>query len=316
MLITFILLGKYFETLAKGRTSEAIQKLMSLQPPTATLLEIDSKGEVATEKEIPIDLVQRGDILKLVPGSKVPTDGVVISGLSSVNEAMITGEAMPVHKKPGDHVIGGTINQTGLLRMKATRVGADTGLAQIIKLIQDAQTSKAPIQNFADKVAGVFVPFVVAVAFVTFVIWLIISTEAGIPVQYQTPGTSPFLFSLLFCISVIVIACPCALGLATPTAIMVGTGIGAANGILIKGGAVLEIAHKISAIIFDKTGTLTYGRPNVTETRIFTKKMKESEVYRIVGSAEKGSEHPLAAAIVRFAEDQSLKLVNPEKFEV
>lgn len=225
---------------------------------------------------------------------------------------------MPVPKKKGDYIIGGTINQKGVLRVRATRVGKDTSLAQIIRLVQDAQTSKAPIQSFADYIASIFVPIVVLIATLTFVVWLLVGIFYGIPERYDQLGNNPFLFALLFYISVVVIACPCALGLATPTAVMVGTGVGALNGILIKGGYTLETAHKISAILFDKTGTLTYGKPAVVNTVLFNPDLSEKEFYRFVGQAEKASEHPIANAIVQYAYDvHHLSFVQlPDRFEV
>lgn len=316
MLISFILVGKYLETLAKGQTSEAIQKLMEMQPHTATLVILDENQNFLEDKEIEIDLVQRGDILKVVPGARIPADGIVVQGGSTVDESIITGESLPVSKGPGDQVIAGTINQAGLIRMRASKVGHETGLAQIIRLVQDAQTGKAPIQSLADFIASWFVPVVVIIGIATFIAWLSIAYAVGIPYYLQESYSSPWLVALLFAISVVVIACPCALGLATPTAIMVGTGIGATNGVLIKGGAVLETAHKISAVIFDKTGTLTYGKPAVTDIRLFTEKISENEFFRLVGSAEKGSEHPLAQAIVYHAEKTlELALNLPDRFE-
>eukprot|EP01113_Clastostelium_recurvatum_P010878 TRINITY_DN1546_c0_g1_i5.p1 TRINITY_DN1546_c0_g1~~TRINITY_DN1546_c0_g1_i5.p1 ORF type:complete len:1033 (+),score=318.68 TRINITY_DN1546_c0_g1_i5:73-3171(+) len=276
MLISFILLGKYMETIAKGKTSKAIRKLMSLQSTTAVLLSLDendtSELHVVDEKEIDIDLVQRGDVLKVLPGSKFPTDGTVVHGRSTVDESILTGESMAVPKTVGDKVIGGTINQTGMLYMKATRIGSETGLAQIIRLVEQAQTEKAPIQGLADRVSSFFVRLVVALGVLTFFVWMGLATS-GVVDTYMDDimggHNSPFQFALTFTIAVIVIACPCALGLATPTAVMVGTGIGAQNGILIKGGSQLEMAHKISAVLFDKTGTLTTGKPTVTEWDIF-----------------------------------------------
>eukprot|EP01112_Ceratiomyxa_fruticulosa_P012932 TRINITY_DN3607_c0_g2_i2.p1 TRINITY_DN3607_c0_g2~~TRINITY_DN3607_c0_g2_i2.p1 ORF type:complete len:1005 (+),score=238.84 TRINITY_DN3607_c0_g2_i2:182-3196(+) len=350
MLISFILLGKYLETITKGKTSEAIRTLMSLQPTTAILLNIEEHefGEpvVLEEKEIQIDLVQRGDVLKVLPGAKIPTDGVVISGSSSVDESLVTGESVAISKKVGDKLIGGTLNQNGLLRMKAERVGAETGLGQIIRLVEQAQTEKAPIQGLADKVSAFFVPLVVIFALLTFFIWIGIATS-GISIPNATPIDNPFQFALTFMISVIIIACPCALGLATPTAVMVGTGIGAQNGILFKGGSHLERTHKITAVVFDKTGTLTNGKPTVTEWEIFGEdknkykkntpssievivddifeKGPEIEVdpnraafFHLVACVESASEHPLANAITNYilgSENiQRENLVQPEDF--
>jgi len=311
MLICFVLLGKYLETVAKGKTSEAIRKLMSLQATKAVLV----NGEIETE--IDIDLVQRGDVLKVFPGEKYPTDGEVISGRSTADESIITGESMAVPKKAGDKIIGGTLNLNGTVHMRATRVGSETGLAQIIRLVEQAQADKAPIQNYADRVSGHFVPTVVIISIVTFLVWLILCA-AGVAdgIMEKDHETSPFRFALKFAISVVVIACPCALGLATPTAVMVGTGIGANNGILIKGGGHLETAHKITAVIFDKTGTLTSGKPVVTEYSTFAKFTDKNRVLQLVASAEASSEHPLASAVVNFATvSQSVKILHqPQEF--
>lgn len=292
VIIALILLGKYLEAVSKGKTSDAIKKLMGLAPKTAIVI----KDEI--EKEIPIEEVVPGDIILVKPGGKIPVDGEVIQGTSSVDEAMLTGESMPVDKKPGDKVFAATINKNGVIRFKATKVGSETALAQIIKLVEDAQGSKAPIAHMADVVSGYFVPIVVAIAVIAFAAWMI----AG----------EGLTFSLKVFISVLVIACPCALGLATPTAIMVGTGKGAENGILIKSGVALEGAHKVQTIIFDKTGTITEGKPEVTD--IITIQKSEEELLQIVASAEKGSEHPLGEAIVRRAEEQSLPFLAGEDF--
>jgi Cu+-exporting ATPase len=259
VIIALILLGKTLEAVSKGRTSEAIKKLMGLAPKTALIIE---KG---AEKEIPIDEVVPGDIIVVKPGAKIPVDGVVTEGQTSIDESMLTGESMPVDKKPGDPVYGATINANGAIRFKAEKVGSDTALAQIIKLVEDAQGSKAPIAQMADIVSGYFVPIVCAIALAAGIAWFAASSAglAAIP-----PGKSPLSFSLTIFISVLVIACPCALGLATPTAILVGTGKGAENGILIKGGEALETAHKINTIVFDKTGTITEGKPEVTDVII------------------------------------------------
>lgn len=312
MLITFILLGKYLEIVAKGKTSEAIRKLMSLQATKAIL--VSSEKE---EKEIDIDLVQRGDTLKVVPGDKFPTDGEVISGRSTADESIITGESMAVPKKPGDKVIGGTINLNGMLYMRATRVGSETGLAQIIRLVEQAQADKAPIQSYADRVSAHFVPTVVIISLITFLIWLILcAAGAADSLMLRDQENSAIRYALKFTISVVIIACPCALGLATPTAVMVGTGIGANNGILIKGGAHLEMAHKVSAVIFDKTGTLTTGKPVVTEFSTFLKHPDKNRVLQLVASAEASSEHPLASAVVNFATvSQNVKILHqPQEF--
>lgn len=312
MLISFILLGKYLEILAKGKTSEAIRKLMSLQATKAVLVMEDKE-----EKEIDIDLVQRGDLLKVIPGDKFPTDGEVVSGRSTADESIITGESMAVPKKSGDKVIGGTLNLNGVLYMRATRVGAETGLAQIIRLVEQAQADKAPIQSYADRVSAHFVPTVVIISLVTFLVWLIVcAAGAADALMVDDHETSAVRFALKFTISVVIIACPCALGLATPTAVMVGTGIGANNGILIKGGAHLEMAHKVSAVIFDKTGTLTTGKPVVTEYNTFSKSIDKNRVLQLVASAEASSEHPLASAVVNFATVvQNVKILHqPQEF--
>jgi Cu+-exporting ATPase len=312
MLITFILLGKYLEIVAKGKTSEAIRKLMSLQATKAILVTNEKE-----EKEIDIDLVHRGDMLKVVPGDKFPTDGEVISGRSTADESIITGESMAVPKKPGDKVIGGTINLNGMLYMRATRVGAETGLAQIIRLVEQAQADKAPIQSYADRVSAHFVPTVVIISLVTFLIWLILcAAGTADSLMASDHENSAVRYALKFSISVVIIACPCALGLATPTAVMVGTGIGANNGILIKGGAHLEMAHKVSAVIFDKTGTLTTGKPVVTEFSTFLKHPDKNRILQLVGSAEASSEHPLASAVVNFATvSQNVKILHqPQEF--
>ncbi|ELR21256.1 coppertranslocating P-type ATPase [Acanthamoeba castellanii str. Neff] len=303
MLITFISLGKYLEYVAKGRTSEAIQKLMSLQATTATLIKMED-DEILEETELALELIEAGDILKVVPGATVPTDGILIKGQSFVNESMITGESIPSEKTVGSELIGGTINTTGSFFMRATRVGRDTGLAQIIRLVEEAQTQKAPIQGWADKVSGYFVPVVVVLGFIVFCMWLVLTHLDCFPHEMYPPGSNGLLVSLLFAISVIVIACPCALGLATPTAIMVGTGVGAQNGVLIKGGLHLERAYKINAVLFDKTGTLTHGKPTVTDTKLLTDKISRKRFFELVGLAESASEHVLARAIVEHAKTQ------------
>jgi len=310
LLITFVVLGRYLEAIAKGKTSNAIKRLLGLQAKTATLLTPD--GE---EEEILIDLVEKNDIVLVRPGEKIPSDGLVIAGSSTVDESMLTGESMPVSKKEGDKVTGATINNEGLLKVRVTKVGKDTVLSQIIKLVEDAQTSKAPIQDFADRVSQYFVPAVVLIAIFDFFFWFALF-ELGIYNPSNLPaGTSSFLFAFLLGISVLVIACPCALGLATPTAIMVGTGIGAKQGILIKGGEPLETTHKINAIIFDKTGTLTYGKPDVTDIFISENKFSHNDILFFAASAEKGSEHPLGKAILNYAQNQGIALKDPRAFE-
>ena len=300
MLITFVLLGKYLESLAKGKTSDAMKKLVQLTPATAVLLTEGKGGKFAGEREIDALLIQPGDSLKVVPGGKIPADGVVVWGSSYVNESMVTGESVPVSKEVGSPVIGGTINTHGALHVKATKVGSDAVLNQIISLVETAQMSKAPIQQFADYVASIFVPVVVTLALITLVGWSIAGAVGGYPEEWIPENGTHFVFSLMFSISVVVIACPCALGLATPTAVMVATGVGATNGVLIKGGDALEKAHKLKYIIFDKTGTLTQGKATVTTAKVFSK-MDRGEFLTLVASAEASSEHPLAKAVVDYA---------------
>jgi Cu+-exporting ATPase len=295
IIITLILLGRLLEARAKGQTSEAIRKLVGLQPKTARVIR-DGK-----ETDIPVEEVLVGDLVLVRPGEKIPVDGIIKDGKSSVDESMITGESMPVGKGRGDEVIGATINKTGSFKFEAIKVGKDTALAQIVKLVQDAQGSKAPIQRLADVIAGYFVPIVISVASATFVIWFDF-------------GPSPALtFALLNFVAVMIIACPCALGLATPTAIMVGTGKGAEHGILIKGGESLETAHRLTTVVFDKTGTLTRGQPEVTDV-ILAHDFTREDVLEHAASAEKGSEHPLGEAIVKKAAGDGVRLSDPEDF--
>jgi P-type Cu+ transporter len=293
LLITFVLLGKWLEARATGRTSEAIQKLIGLQAKTARVLR---DGRTV---ELPIEQVVAGDIVVVRPGEKIPVDGVVLKGLSSVDESMLTGESIPVEKKEGDKVFGATMNQHGSFEFRAEKIGAETVLAQIIRFVEDAQGSKAPIQAFADWVSSWFVPVVIGLALLTLVGWLI----AG---QSLT-------FALLAFVSVIVIACPCALGLATPTSIMVATGKGAELGILIRGGEPLEAANKIDTVVFDKTGTLTKGKPEVTD--IIALEGSEDDVLRVAASLEQGSEHPLAESIVRHAKERGVALSAADGFK-
>ncbi|CAN1828513.1 Copper-transporting ATPase RAN1, partial [Linum perenne] len=290
MLITFVLMGKYLECLAKGKTSDAIKKLVELAPATALLVVKDKGGEVQ-ERAIDALLIQHGDTLKVIPGAKVPADGVVVWGSSYVNESMVTGESEPVLKETDSSVIGGTINLHGVLHVKATKIGSDAVLNQIISLVETAQMSKAPIQKFADFVSTSFNLVYVG------------GTVGAYPEQWLPENGNFFVFSLMFSISVVVIACPCALGLATPTAVMVATGVGAKHGVLIKGGDALEKAQKIKYVIFDKTGTLTQGKATVTTAKVFTG-MDRGEFLRWVASAEMvqaSSEHPLAKAVVDYA---------------
>ncbi|MDR3324394.1 MAG: heavy metal translocating P-type ATPase [Spirochaetaceae bacterium] len=309
VIITLILLGKSLEAVSKGKTSEAIKKLMGLAPKTALVI----SGGV--EKEIPIEDVEIGDVVVVKPGAKIPVDGCVLEGHTAIDEAMLTGESMPVDKGPGDAVFAATINTTGVIRFKATKIGGDTALAQIVKLVEDAQGSKAPIAQLADVVSGYFVPVVCLIALAAGAAWFFAASGNGalLPV-----GKTTVEFALTIFISVLVIACPCALGLATPTAIMVSTGKGAELGILIKGGEALETAHKINTIVFDKTGTLTEGKPRVTDIiragGADADAEAEKTFLRLVASAEKNSEHPLAQAIVNAAEERTLELLPVESF--
>ena len=295
ILITLIILGKLFEAKAKGRSSEAIKKLMGLQAKTAT---IEREGR---EMEIPIEEVVVGDILHIKPGEKIPVDGIIMEGQSAIDEPMLTGESVPVDKKIGDEVIGATLNKNGFLKVEATKVGRDTALAQIIKVVEEAQGSKAPIQRLADKISGVFVPIVVGIAVITFIIWYV----------WVSPGD--FAEALEKLIAVLVIACPCALGLATPTSIMAGSGRAAEYGILFKGGEHLEMTHRISTVVLDKTGTVTNGTPVLTD--VMTEVSNENEFLELVGSAEKQSEHPLAQAIVQGIKDKGIALKGVTEFE-
>ncbi|KAI6707212.1 hypothetical protein NL676_010174 [Syzygium grande] len=297
MLISFILLGKYLEVLAKGRTSEAIAKLMDLTPETAILLTLDNEGDVVSEQEIDSRLIQKNDVIKIIPGAKVASDGFVIWGQSHVNESMITGEARPVAKRKGDAVIGGTVNENGVLHIKATRVGSESALAQIVRLVESAQMAKAPVQKFADRISKVFVPLVIILSFSTWLAWFLAAKFHAYPKSWIPYSMDSFQLALQFGISVMVIACPCALGLATPTAVMVGTGVGASQGVLIKGGQALESAHKVNCIVFDKTGTLTTGKPVVVNTRLL-KNLVLRDFYELVAATEVNSEHPLAKAAV------------------
>ncbi|MEG4515302.1 MULTISPECIES: heavy metal translocating P-type ATPase [unclassified Microcoleus] len=295
--IALILLGKTLENRAKGETSEAIRKLMGLQAKTARIIR---NGE---ELEVPIAQVEIGDIVQVRPGEQIPVDGDVIEGSSTVDEAMVTGESLPVKKQLGDEVIGATINKTGSFKFRATRVGKDTFLSQIVKMVQEAQGSKAPIQKLADQVTGWFVPVVIAVALATFIIWF--------------NATGNFTLATVTMVEVLIIACPCALGLATPTAVMVGTGKGAENGILIKGAESLELAHQIQIIVLDKTGTLTEGKPTVTDfvTIKGTANSNELKLLQLAASVEHNSEHPLGEAVVRYAQSQEVNLTDVKDFE-
>lgn len=297
VVITLILLGQWLENRAKGQTSEAIRQLMGLQAKDARVI------RNGREIDVPINEVQIGDTILVRPGEKIPVDGEIISGNSTIDEAMVTGESIPVKKQPGDEVIGATINKTGSFKFKATRVGTDTVLAQIVKLVQDAQGSKAPIQRLADQVTGWFVPVVIAIAIATFVLWFTIMGNVSL--------------ALITTVGVLIIACPCALGLATPTSVMVGTGKGAENGILIKGAESLELAHKLQTIVLDKTGTITQGKPTVTDYQAVrgTANNAELKLLRLVAAVERNSEHPLAEAVVKYAQSQNIEIPESEDFE-
>lgn len=293
MILALINIGKYLEARSKGKTSQAIEKLMDMAPKTAF---VERDGMVV---EIPADEILPGDVLQVKPGSSVPADGVILEGSTSVDQAAITGESIPVQKNPGDSVIAATMNKAGFFRMKATKVGKDTTFAQIIRLVEDASASKAPIAKMADKIAGVFVPVVMAIALITGIAWVIAGAE--------------FEFALSCAISVLVISCPCALGLATPVAIMVGTGKGAENGILIKSGEALEVTHNIQSVVLDKTGTITQGTPEVTDIQAFG--VTKEELLKIAGALEKKSEHPLAEAVLKKAEEEKILLPEVQGFQ-
>uniref|UniRef100_K3WJW8 HMA domain-containing protein n=1 Tax=Globisporangium ultimum (strain ATCC 200006 / CBS 805.95 / DAOM BR144) TaxID=431595 RepID=K3WJW8_GLOUD len=315
MLIAFVLLGKYLEAIAKGKTSEALSKLMDLQVKSATLLVMSKDGsKVLDEKTVLIEMVQRGDILKVVRGCSVPADGVVVYGEGRLNEAMLTGESKAIKKGLGDKVLGATVNVEGLFHMKVTGVGNDTALSQIIRLVEDAQTSKAPIQAYADYIASIFVPAVLVLSSLTFLVWYVLCVSEIVPRDWIPATDGSFVFAFNFGIATLVVACPCALGLATPTAVMVGTGVGAEHGVLIKGGEPLEAAHSIDTILFDKTGTLTVGEPVVTDVVILSKKLSAEELIVMAGCAELGSEHPLSKAIIDYAKIISKTLEQPSSF--
>jgi Cu+-exporting ATPase len=307
VIITLIRLGKFLEARAKGRTSEAIKKLMGLRARTARLV------RAGVELEVPVDEVRVGDLVLVRPGEKIPVDGVVVEGRSAVDESMLTGESLPVEKGPGAAVIGATLNKLGLLKFEATRVGRETALAQIVRLVEEAQGSKAPIQKLADQVSAVFVPIVILIAAITFAIWYWL-------VPTLLPGyvfaESPFTTALINMVAVLVIACPCAMGLATPTAVMVGTGKGAEHGILFKSSGALESAGKVSVVVLDKTGTITRGQPAVTDTLISSQSALEGdELLRLAASVERGSEHPLGEAIWAEATARGLNLSEPSGFK-
>jgi len=296
LIIGLILLGKYLEHIVKGRASQSIRKLIDLQPKLAVV--IRNKKEV----KIPVEQVRVGDIVIVKPGEKIAVDGIIIEGYSSVDQSMLTGESMPISKKAGDEVIGATINKSGLLKVKAAKVGEATTLSQIVKMVQEAIASRAPMQRLADAVSSYFVPIVIAISILSFLFWYFI-------------GGLVFSLSMAILISVLIIACPCALGIATPSAIMIGAGKGAQNGILIKSGEFLEKAYKINSIIFDKTGTLTKGEPSVTDVVVLNPKYASDDVIKIAGIAEKGSEHPLGQAVLKKAEETGLTLPKAESYQ-
>ncbi|MEE1314253.1 MAG: heavy metal translocating P-type ATPase [Faecalimonas sp.] len=293
MVVTLVMLGKYMESRSKHKTSEAIRKMMALAPDTALVLRDGQQVEVSVEQ------VACGEHILVKPGSRIPLDGVVVEGMTSVDESMLTGESIPVEKEAGDEVIGGSVNYQGVLVVAVTRVGSDTTLAKIVRMMEEAQGKKAPISKLADTVAGYFVPVVIGIALIAAIVWAILGYDTA--------------FVLQIFVSVLVIACPCALGLATPTAIMVGTGLGASHGILIKSGEALEISHKVDAVVLDKTGTITEGKPTVTE--ILSRSMQEEELLRVVASCEQLSEHPLGQAIVREAGERQMVLAKPTEFQ-
>lgn len=315
MIMAFHLTGRYIETKAKGRASEAIQKLMTLGAKEAT---IERNGE---EVKVAVQDLQPGDVMVVRPGEKIPTDGEIIEGQSSVDESIATGESMPVDKQAGDNVIGATINQNGLLKVKATNVGKDTFLSQIIRMVEEAQGSKVPIQDFADRVTAVFVPIVLGVALLTLVSWLIfpaffggIATWAATFIPWVNPGMGSVALAFYAAIAVLVIACPCALGLATPTALMVGSGLGAENGVLIRKGEAIQVMKEVDTLILDKTGTITEGKPGVTDV-IGMNGISDDELLQLAASAERGSEHPLGRAMVDQAEELELELLEINDFE-
>jgi len=313
MIMAIHLTGRYIEATAKGRASQAIRKLLQLGAKTASVL-VDG-----TEYEVPLDQVKVGDIMVIRPGAKIPTDGIVVSGESAIDESMATGESMPVSKVVGDEVIGATLNQVGLLHVEATRIGKDTFLAQVIRMVEEAQGTKVPIQAFADRVTAVFVPVVMGIALLTALLWMIwggplrsVLDVAQSILPWVDPMLSTGTLALVATISVLVIACPCALGLATPTALMVGSGMGAENGILIRHGAAIQTMRDVSVIVFDKTGTLTVGKPQVTD--IIPLSMKEEDLLQLAASAEMGSEHPIGRAILEAGQARGLDLQAPTGF--
>ncbi|PUU92254.1 MAG: Cu2+-exporting ATPase [Halanaerobium sp.] len=314
MIMAFHLTGRYIEETAKGRASQAIRKLLELGAKTATII------ENGNEKEVAIENVQPGDIMLIKPGEKIPTDGEIVEGETTVDESMATGESMPVKRKEGDEVIGATVNQNGLIKVKATKVGKDTFLSQVVKMVEEAQGTKVPIQEFADKITGIFVPTVLIIATLTFISWLIFPDtlrEVGFWAQSFLPWVDPtlgtFTLAIFATIAVLVIACPCALGLATPTALMVGSGIGAENGVLIRKGEAIQTMKDVHTIVFDKTGTITKGKPEVTDITAASNSSEE-ELLQLAASVEAGSEHPLGEAIVQGAKDREIEIKEIKNF--
>ncbi len=315
MIMAFHLTGRYIEEKAKGRASLAIKKLLALEAKTATIIENDE------EKEVDIQKIEPGDILLVKPGEKIPADGTIIEGETSIDESMATGEPIPVSKKPGDEVIGATVNQNGLIKMETTRTGKDTFLARVIKMVEEAQGSKVPIQVFADRIIGIFVPAVIIIAVLTFLIWLIfpemmrsLTIQAGNYLPWVTTQPGNFTLAIFATIAVLVIACPCALGLATPTALMVGSGMGAERGILIRSGEAIQLMKDVKTIIFDKTGTITKGKPKVTDI-LPVQDYRKSSLISIAASVESGSEHPLGEAVVKYAKEKNIPFQEIEDFK-
>ncbi|MGM0445524.1 MAG: heavy metal translocating P-type ATPase [Bacillota bacterium] len=315
MIMAFHLTGRYIEEKAKGRASQAIKKLLEMEAKSAKII------KDGMEKEVPIDQVQPGDIMLVKPGEKIPTDGEIIEGKTSIDESMATGESMPVQRKIGDEVIGATVNQNGSIKVKATKIGKDTFLSQVVKMVEEAQGTKVPIQEFADRITSIFVPSVLVIALITFILWFVFPEEfrsIGIWAQSFLPWVNPTLGTLTLAIfatiAVLVIACPCALGLATPTALMVGSGIGAENGVLIKKGEAIQTMKDVHTIVFDKTGTITKGEPEVTNIVTLNKNFSKDEVLSIAASIENGSEHPLGEAIVKRAKKNDIEIKEVEDF--